>query len=155
MFNGCGDTGFFIWRWNNYRQEINIITFGLRRHNAAERSNQFGLASACMAISFRIDPTIARQPSDFHLFAGVVFCRACNFVRLFWATTSLGLIRRAALSCSIASEIRPICPKAAPKLLCAFVSLGLIRNASLYWSIASEVRPVWNKAVPRLLCASA
>src|SRR5207249_9821321 len=37
---------------------------------------------------------IAPRTSDFHFFAGVVFCRACNFVRLFWVTISLGLIRR-------------------------------------------------------------
>src|SRR6266513_6524047 len=98
---------------------------------------------------------VASRPSDFHFFAGVVFCRPCSLVRLFWASIKLGLIRRAALTCSMASEIRPICPRAAPRLPCASAKLGLIRNACSYWSIASEVRPVRSKALPRLLCALA
>src|SRR6266436_4917926 len=72
----------------------------------------------------------ATKPA-FHFFAGVVFCRASNVVRLFRAWIKLGLIRRAVWSCSIASEIRPICARAAPRLLCAEAELGVIRNACL------------------------
>src|SRR5947209_15490609 len=67
----------------------------------------------------------------FHFFAGLVFCSSCNFARLFLASTSLGLIRRAALSCSIASEKRPICASAAARLICASAESGVIRSASL------------------------
>src|SRR6266568_2186437 len=55
VFHGRGDTAFLVSCWNNYRQQFQVITFCVRRHNAAEMSNQLGLASASMAMSFRTD----------------------------------------------------------------------------------------------------
>src|SRR5439155_6696926 len=52
VFHGRGDTTFLVSRWNNYRQQFQVITFWLRRHNAAEMSDQFGLASTLIAIPF-------------------------------------------------------------------------------------------------------
>src|SRR5215216_2828908 len=85
------------------------------------------------AFHLHANAEVIRQNSSprFHFFAGVVFCSSWNVARVFLASTSLGLMRRAALSCSIASKTLPVFASAAARLVCASAELGEIRSASL------------------------